>query len=123
MDLRIKSAISNNRNLLEPEAMELLKEYDLPILPYFFHKNRENVLVNKEIPYPAVLKVVSRDIFHKSEVGGVKLGVRTFSELETALSSMEENILNPIICSGTELRIADARFVLNLHSLSHEKQV
>jgi len=92
MDQRIKCALSENRNLLEPEAMALLREYDIPVLPYSFHKSQKRLLGSKEIPYPAVVKVVSRDILHKSEVGGVKIGIRNLSELKMALSTMEENI-------------------------------
>lgn len=47
--------------------------------------------------YPVVLKLLSRDASHKSDVGGVKVGIRTKKELREAVSRMEASItgLNP----------------------------
>jgi acyl-CoA synthetase (NDP forming) len=40
------------------------------------------------LPYPLALKIVSRDIPHKSEVGGVELAIPDAPALRTAVSSM-----------------------------------
>lgn len=58
--------------LLETEGMRLLQEYGLPVLPGEVAVTREDaVRIARHIGYPVVLKVVSRDIVHKSDVGGV----------------------------------------------------
>ncbi|ALM84241.1 acetate--CoA ligase family protein [Bordetella sp. N] len=41
--------------------------------------------------YPAVVKIVSRDIAHKSEVGGVKLGLRSEAEVHDAIAEVLAN--------------------------------
>jgi len=74
MDRRIEKAISEGSNLLEPEAMALLGDYRLPVLPYHWYKSREEVLSAGGISFPAVVKVVSRHIVHKSEVVSVICG-------------------------------------------------
>lgn len=40
------------------------------------------------VPYPVVVKVSSRDIPHKTEAGGVKVGIRTAADLETAVKEI-----------------------------------
>jgi acyl-CoA synthetase (NDP forming) len=45
------------------------------------------------VPYPVVVKVSSRDIPHKTEAGGVKVGVRNTAELETAVKEITESAL------------------------------
>lgn len=44
------------------------------------------------LPYPVVLKVCSRDIAHKTEVGGVAVGVRDAEELRARAQEMRERI-------------------------------
>ena len=43
------------------------------------------------VPYPVVVKVSSRDIPHKTEAGGVKVGLRNASEFEAALQDIQRN--------------------------------
>jgi acyl-CoA synthetase (NDP forming) len=47
---------------------------------------------NHTLTYPVVLKVVSRDLAHKTEVGGVVVGIGTATELERAAQAMLENV-------------------------------
>lgn len=42
-----------------------------------------------DISYPVVLKVSDESILHKSDVGGVKIGIGTFEELKNQLSKMK----------------------------------
>jgi len=62
--------------MLEPEAMAWLRENDIPILDFRFATTQEGVVRNCcEIGYPAVMKVVSPEILHKSDYGGVVLDI------------------------------------------------
>jgi len=50
----------------------------------------EAVASAASIGYPVVLKVQSRDIAHKTEVGGVKLGLRTAAEVRRAFAEVKD---------------------------------
>jgi acetyl coenzyme A synthetase (ADP forming)-like protein len=68
--------------LLEPEAHDVLKAYSFPVLQYRFAKSEDEALhAAREIGYPVVLKIVSPDIAHKVDVGGVKLDIHSDAEL------------------------------------------
>ena len=63
--------------LLEPEAMAWLRENGLPVPDFRWTPTPEEAVQGcREIGYPAVMKVVSPDILHKSDCGGVVLGIR-----------------------------------------------
>jgi len=62
--------------MLEPEAMAWLRENDLPTPEFRFAATQaEAVQGCREIGYPVVMKVVSPEILHKSDVGGVIVGI------------------------------------------------
>jgi len=74
----VEKALKEGRNkLLEHEALELLEHYGVPVAPYCLARTpaeafacAEKIASNK-----LVAKIVSPDIIHKSDVGGVLLGV------------------------------------------------
>ena len=45
-----------------------------------------------DLPYPVVLKIVSRDILHKTDVGGVKLDVRDADALQAAAAEIATSV-------------------------------
>jgi acyl-CoA synthetase (NDP forming) len=62
--------------LTEVEAKELLREADIPVIETRLAKNAEEaVLISEEIGYPVAMKIVSPDIVHKSDIGGVVLSI------------------------------------------------
>lgn len=74
MHERIAAAIAEGRNLLEYEAWELFAAYGIPVPRCRLAKDEdEAVRFAAEIGYPVVLKIVSTDILHKTEAGGVKV--------------------------------------------------
>ncbi len=61
----------------EASALEILQAYNLPILVSHVAKNREEAeKIAKEIGRDVVLKIVSPDILHKSDCGGIMLNVK-----------------------------------------------
>jgi acyl-CoA synthetase (NDP forming) len=81
----VERGLSERRNLLEPEALALLSAYGLPVPRYELVATPQAALAAAErIGYPAVLKIVSREILHKSEIGGVKTGLESAEELNRA---------------------------------------
>lgn len=64
-------------SILEPDAMNWLKENGLPTPPYKFAPSEsEAVKACAEIGFPCVMKVVSPEIIHKSEYGGVIVNIK-----------------------------------------------
>jgi len=81
----IKNAKKEKRSLLETEAKELLKEYGIPVPDFKLIKSEEEIAgLVKEINFPLVMKIVSPDIIHKSDAGGVKIGIKDEKEARLA---------------------------------------
>ena len=80
---------SGKKSLLEPEAKEILKAWEIPLPPNFVVKDKDAVIgAANNIGYPVVLKVVSRDILHKTEAGGVMAGLKNAQEVEDSFNEM-----------------------------------
>ena len=63
--------------LLEPEAKRLCALYGLPVTRFEVAKSEdEAVEAARRIGFPIVLKVISPQVLHKSDVGGVILNLR-----------------------------------------------
>jgi acyl-CoA synthetase (NDP forming) len=68
--------------VLEPRAKELIKSYGLTTSKFVWAKTLENALQGaKKVGYPLVAKIVSEKIIHKSDVGGVVVGVRDNNQM------------------------------------------
>jgi acetyl-CoA synthetase (ADP-forming) len=81
------------RKLLEHEALKLCELYGLPVPGYGLARSEEEAVeLAERVGYPAVLKVVSPDISHKSDVGGVILGVRSAEEVRSSYRRILENV-------------------------------
>ncbi|MEJ8857454.1 acetate--CoA ligase family protein [Variovorax robiniae] len=66
----------------EASAKSALAEAGLPVLKECVVQSREEALAAaRDIGFPLVLKIVSPDIAHKTEVGGVVVGVRSEGQL------------------------------------------
>ncbi len=78
----IQRALSEGRRkLLEHEALEIIRLYGAPVAEAALAKTPEEAgELAAKIGFPVVLKVVSPDISHKSDVGGVVIGVRSREE-------------------------------------------
>lgn len=78
-------------NLLEEEGYEVLRAYGFPTPKSILGTTEDEcVRAAKEIGYPVVMKVASPDIIHKSDAGGVKVGVKNDDELRAAYKSIME---------------------------------
>lgn len=67
------------------EARDILEAYGLKIPRSELAKDAEEaVALANEIGYPVVLKIVSPDILHKTDVGGVKVGLNSATDVRDA---------------------------------------
>lgn len=90
MERIVKEVLSLARtSLVEPEAKEILRLSSVPVPRFLVAKDVVEALdAADKIGYPLVLKLVSPDLTHKSEVGGVALGIKNRAELEQRWSEM-----------------------------------
>jgi acetyltransferase len=73
----------------DSEAWDILKAYGLSIPKSVLAKTpQEAIDIAGEIGYPVVLKIASPDILHKTDVGGVKIGLETPDQLRDAFDLM-----------------------------------
>lgn len=79
--------------LATPEALALLEAYGIPIIHSRLARSAEEAAAAAlEFGFPVVMKVVSPDIVHKTEVGGVVLDLRTEAEVLRAYQEIEEKV-------------------------------
>jgi acyl-CoA synthetase (NDP forming) len=89
----LQKAKAERRGLLLPEAFEVLQAYGIPIVPYrVIHRKDDLKNAFEEVGSPAVLKIISPEIFHKSDVGGVFLNIDDLRKAEEAFEKMEKLI-------------------------------
>lgn len=88
--------------LLGADAMRFLECYGIPTVPTGYAKTApEAVEWARRCGFPVALKLVSPDAIHKSEVGGVRLDLRTPQDVQEAFAAIEAGLLR---------HRADARF-------------
>ncbi|KSW12779.1 acetyl-CoA synthetase [Pyrodictium occultum] len=90
----VAAALREGRSkLLEHEALALVEAYGVRVPGYRLARSpREAAEAAREIGFPVALKIVSPDIVHKSDVGGVVLGLGTPGEVEKAYSEVIERV-------------------------------
>jgi acyl-CoA synthetase (NDP forming) len=102
MELRILNETSRllsqaskegRKSLLETEAKAVCIEYGIPVPKFELAKSEdEAVKFAKAIGFPTVLKIVSPDIVHKSDIGGVIVGVKNADEVRQGYNRILQNV-------------------------------
>ena len=91
----VDHALSQGRELLtEPEAKDLLGAAGLPVVPTLTvgRDVAEAEAAADSLGYPVVVKILSEDISHKSDVGGVRLNIGSRAELQQTCLGMLERV-------------------------------
>jgi len=85
---------SKGRSLMtEIEAKELLKQAGVSVVDTKLATSKEEaVSISKELGFPIVLKIASPDVVHKSDAGGVKLGLKTSRQVSKAYDDILKTI-------------------------------
>ena len=93
--LEIKKLNIPKRKLNEFEATNLLSEFGINMNKCHLIKNKSELelIFKNEKNKKFVMKVVSNEIEHKTEVGGVKLNIKTLDEALKSFDDITENIL------------------------------
>ncbi|MDQ3839644.1 MAG: acetate--CoA ligase family protein [Thermoproteota archaeon] len=95
---RVKAVFSNiiqqgRKNVLEEEGYEVLTSYGFSTPKSFLGSTEEQCVraARDEIGYPVVMKIASPDIIHKSDAGGVKVGLKNDNEVRAAFKDILDN--------------------------------
>lgn len=113
----IKKALQEGRNLLEPEAMEFLRDNGIPgALSHLAQSEEQAIAAARAVGGPVVLKIVSPQVIHKSDVGGVKVNIQGDEAVGNAYCQILANVkqavpraaiegvlVAPLAQEGTEL--------------------
>jgi len=106
----------------EADSLAFLSEHDIPAVPHA-HVNTADAAAEAAagLGFPVAVKLVSRDIVHKSDVGGVVLGLdsrddvkRAFSDVQAAVecvrdATSEGALISPMRSGGIELIVGIVR--------------
>ncbi len=80
------------RILVETESKRILEQWGIPVVACEVATSREEALrLAHSIGFPVVLKILSPDIIHKTEAGGVKLNLTTDEGVRSAFDEIMGN--------------------------------
>jgi acetyltransferase len=113
----VDHALSESRDLLLSEALQVLEHYGIPTARSVVALNvDEAISAAEKIGYPVAIKIISEQISHKSDAGGVQLNLRNPDALSTAFEDMMQRItkaypdvkidgviVQPMVTGGLEL--------------------
>ncbi|MCP5197169.1 MAG: acetate--CoA ligase family protein [Gammaproteobacteria bacterium] len=120
----IATARQAGRDLLEPEAKNLLAAYgiDVPAQCWISNAAELDTLDPAWLDRPVAMKVISKDILHKSDAGGVKLNLQgraalhaAYAEIMAACRAYQADadiagvLLTPMLAKGVEVIIGVSR--------------
>lgn len=89
----IETAAHENRDLLLNEAMDVLEYYGVPTVRGLASSSAEDAgKAADSLGYPVAMKVISKLISHKSDVGGVQLNLRNHIDVVAAFGDMHSKI-------------------------------
>jgi len=100
----IKGAISQGRDQLTTlESIDVLEAYGIRACRYGMGKDvEEAVKVANSIGYPVVMKITSKTITHKTDVGGVVVGIQSEEHLRNEYTALIERLRSANILDGLD---------------------
>ena len=77
----------------ETEAIKILQQYKISYPKYGFARNPEEAgKIANQLGFPVVLKIVSPQVSHKSDVGGVLVGLKNTEEVASGFKKIQERL-------------------------------
>jgi 3-hydroxypropionyl-CoA synthetase (ADP-forming) len=85
----VESSKGNPKVITEESSKEILSEYGIKVPQYaLVTSTDEAVKKSREIGFPLVAKIVSAEILHKTDVGGVKVGLNSEDDVKKTFDDM-----------------------------------
>jgi acyl-CoA synthetase (NDP forming) len=114
-----RAKLAGGASLDESEAMGLMHDFGLPAnVGHVVESEADARAAARKLGYPVALKTAVRGIDHKSDVGGVRLGL----EDEVSLSAAYHDLATRIGTRALVARMVDARGVEMLLGMIHDAQ-
>ena len=91
--LIIENALAEKRPVLtEPESKAVLAAFGIPSTQTILVRTASEALTNAQsLGFPVAMKIYSKDITHKSDIGGVRLGLSNAAAVQAAFNEMMKN--------------------------------
>lgn len=108
---RTRSKLAAATAIGEKEALSILSDFGIPVIEHDIATNvHQAVAVAGTIGYPVVMKTARADIAHKSDVGGVFVGIADEVELRSAYDAIstrlgEEVLISRMVQGGVEMAL------------------
>ena len=120
---RSETDLERGRTLSEHESRIAMRAAGVPVVPeHLVGSSGEAVNAARQVGFPVVMKIVSRDILHKSEIGGVILDVADENAAAAAFGALMERaaaaapaahidgvLVSPMIKGGVEMILGVSR--------------
>jgi len=92
--LIIEGVLTEQRKILtEPESIAVLKAFRIPAVQNAVARSaNESLIIAESIGFPIAMKVLSTDISHKSDAGGVRLNINTAHEVRGAYRELIDQV-------------------------------
>jgi acyl-CoA synthetase (NDP forming) len=119
IDARWRRRLAAGGVLDEAEGLTLLADFGVPTLACRVADDREGAIAAAEaLGYPVAMKTAAPEIHHKSDVGGVKLGIADRDALAAAFDDLAARlgprvVISPMAVAGVEIALGvtvDAQF-------------
>lgn len=82
-----------NKAIMGEDALNILGAYGIPVAPYHYAETaREAVNLAGKVGYPVVMKLNTPHILHKTDVGAVKVDIRSEKELRSGFNDLKKKI-------------------------------
>ena len=91
----IEGVLTEQRSVLtEPESMAVLNAFRIPTVRNgVAHSTNEALVTAESIGFPIAMKVLSNDISHKSDAGGVRLNINSAAEVRGAYRQLIDQVM------------------------------
>jgi acetyltransferase len=89
----LQEAKTEGRRTLGLESLDLLSSYGIQVVGSGIAKTLpEAVAISEKVGYPVVMKILSPDISHKTDVGGIRLNLEHADDVERAYNTMMSDV-------------------------------
>ncbi|MBN1378304.1 MAG: bifunctional acetate--CoA ligase family protein/GNAT family N-acetyltransferase [Gammaproteobacteria bacterium] len=118
--LIIENALAAKRNVLtELESKAVLAAFGIPSTQCILVRSADEALVNGQaLGFPLAMKIYSKEITHKSDIGGVRLGLSNAAAVQSAFKEMMDSARAQ--CPDAEI---DGVVLQRMHSPPHGREL
>lgn len=116
----IENALAERRKILtEVESKAILAAFNIPVARATVARSASEALVQAEsIGFPVAMKIYSKEITHKSDIGGVRLGLSNASAVQLAYHELITGVQKKMPEAGIEGVVVEA-----MHSPAHGREL